>query len=105
MSLHVSNVAELIQCTPGASCTKPRHPSLVSFHSEMDRDVVAQKQDSRMRLEFERVMYKELGIPDRYQNVAVLIVRWENDLDKELKCWREVSYWPRCTLSIVLTLF
>jgi len=53
--------------------------------------MAAEELVSRMRCCFERTVSKELGIPDRYKSAAMLIVRWAEHLDEDLKCWEEVS--------------
>lgn len=62
-----------------------------SFSSDVDTYEAVQKEDSRMRQTWDKVMCKEMGIPDRYQHVAVLIVRWVKGLDPHMDCEEEVS--------------
>jgi len=64
---------------------RPRTASAVAMENEIE------KQNSSLRQCFDRVMCKELGVPDRYQSVAVLIVRWAQHLDEDLGCHEEVS--------------
>ncbi|KAI5369286.1 hypothetical protein Slin15195_G001620 [Septoria linicola] len=57
----------------------------------MVREVLVETQDSQMRQHWDKVVCKQMGIPDTYQKVAVLMVRWDNMLDEDLKCEKEVE--------------
>lgn len=58
----------------------------------MPSDVeVVESQDGVMRKCWEKVICRELGTPDTYQKVAVLIIRWDDSLDADLKAKNEVS--------------
>lgn len=90
MSAHITNVADaMVQRRQDALPQEP--PPLTSFTSEMEKDVVAEKRDLRMRQCFEKVMCEQLDIPNSYSSVACLIIRWKEELDQQLRCWEEVS--------------
>lgn len=61
-------------------------------HAPSDMELVhVESQDGVMRKHWEKVMCRELGAPDTYQKVAVLIIRWEDSLDADLKTKDEVG--------------
>jgi len=68
-----------------------RRSSALPTHADLEKESVVETQNALMRQHWNKAMHKELGTPDRYQNVAVLIVRWVEALDEDLKCWKEVS--------------
>jgi len=47
-------------------------------------------EESRLQTCWTAAMEKEMGVPHGYQNAAVLLIRWCDELD-ELKCGDEVS--------------
>lgn len=47
--------------------------------------------DHKMRAAWDRVISRELRFPGTYQHVAVLIIRWDDALDMDLRCGAEVS--------------
>lgn len=67
-----------------------RKSSVLPTPAELDKENVVETQNALMRQHWNKAMHKELGSPDRYQSVAVLIVRWVEALDKDLQCWKEV---------------
>lgn len=74
-----------------------RKSSALISPAELEKESVVESQNALMRQHWNKAMHRELGTPDRYQNVAVLIVRWVEALDTDLQCWREV-----CTLAFWL---
>lgn len=58
--------------------------------SSFEEDIVNPK-NPRMQTVWAVASSKELEVPIKYQNVAVLIVRWADHLDKDLNCGKEVS--------------
>lgn len=71
-----------------------RKSSALLTHADLEKESVVETQNALMRQHWNKAMHKELGTPDRYQNVAVLIVRWVEALDTDLQCWREVRGMP-----------
>ena len=55
-----------------------------SFAEELE------KESSRMENVWNRTMHQQYQISDRYNHVAALIVRWDDELDKDLNCKYEV---------------
>jgi hypothetical protein len=51
---------------------------------------VTDEDNSKMQVCWNETMCKEMNIPEGYQNVAVLIIKWTEELD-QLKSGREVS--------------
>jgi hypothetical protein len=51
---------------------------------------ITDEENSEMQMWWNRTMCNEMSIPQGYQNVAVLIIRWAEELD-ELKAENEVS--------------
>lgn len=49
-----------------------------------------QRQGSRMETIWKRTMNQHYQVSDRYNSVAALIVRWDDELDKDLNCKHEV---------------
>ena len=83
-------MADVIQLrTDAVRNAPPQH--LNTSPGEMEKDKVVQTQDSRMRQHWDKVMCKELDIPDRYHHVAILIIRWVKELDLDLQCGGEVG--------------
>ena len=56
----------------------------------MDPNTV-RKRTEAMRHHFNTAVCQELGVSDRYQRVSVLLLRWDERLDKDLRCAKEVS--------------
>lgn len=54
------------------------------------RDDQAGTQKPRMQALWEQASCRELSVPYKYRNVAVLVIRWANYLDDELHCEEEV---------------
>lgn len=52
---------------------------------------VTDEDNSKMQVCWNRAMCKEMHIPEGYQNIAVLIIKWTEELD-QLKSGDEVSY-------------
>ncbi|KAF2771713.1 hypothetical protein EJ03DRAFT_22498 [Teratosphaeria nubilosa] len=65
----------------------PHQSSLAESMSSASTD----PEDARMRKCWEEVVRKELGIPNHYSHVAVLMVYWAADLDKGLNVLKEVK--------------
>lgn len=49
------------------------------------------ERNDAMRHHWEKAVCQELGVPDRYSKVAALMIRWDNEFDKDLRCETEVS--------------
>jgi len=49
-----------------------------------------EQQNSRMSLQWHKAMCREMGIPEGYQYISVLILKWIDELD-QLKSQMEVS--------------
>ena len=58
---------------------------------ETIRDGVYYEEQMKMRTQWNKVMCREMEVPQGYQNVAVLIIKWCGVLD-ELDSADEVSY-------------
>lgn len=48
------------------------------------------EESSRLQAAWDKVVCHELATPYRYRKVSVLIVRWADHLDRDLKCASEV---------------
>jgi hypothetical protein len=53
-------------------------------------DLVTEDENSKMQIRWNKVMCEEMKIPQGYQNIAVLIVKWAEEID-QLKCAKEVD--------------
>ena len=58
---------------------------------------ITDEENSKMQVWFHKAMCDELKIPEGYQHVAVLIIKWAEELD-ELKCAEEVRELDTITL-------
>lgn len=67
----------------------PEEVLQVSPKESFSEDV--QRQGSRMETAWKRTMNQQYQVSDRYNSVAALIVRWDDDLDKDLNCKYEVG--------------
>lgn len=56
----------------------------------MCADGVSEEDNSKMQVCWNRAMCGEMNIPEGHQNVAVLIIKWAEDID-ELESGKEVS--------------
>ena len=65
-------------------------PALIVDPRETSIDGVTDEENSRMQVWWNRAMCEEMKIPEGYQNVAVLIIKWTEELD-QLKSGNEVS--------------
>lgn len=66
-----------------------------SFHDEVAKqlspeEIEEQKRASDMQLWWDEAISRNMNIPDGYRDVAVLIIKWDDDID-QLKCAPEVS--------------
>jgi hypothetical protein len=48
------------------------------------------KENSRMRKIFNRTSNEKFGASEQYSHVAALLIRWDDELDQDLKCKDEV---------------
>jgi hypothetical protein len=69
--------------TGGESC-------LVAAPANGAVEGVSDEENSKMQVWWNKTMCDEMKIPEGYQNVAVLIIKWTEELD-ELKTGDEVS--------------
>jgi hypothetical protein len=82
--------AAVVQDEP--QCDSPDvAPPLVGGPRETSTHGVTDEDNSKMQVCWNRVMCEEMNIPEGYQNVAVLIIKWIEELD-QLKSGNEVSY-------------
>jgi hypothetical protein len=58
------------------------------------------KENSRMRKIFNRTSNEKFGASEQYSHVAALLIRWDDELDQDLKCKDEVC---NSTVSAVST--
>lgn len=49
------------------------------------------ERNEAMRHHWNAAVCQELGVSDRYERVSVLLIRWDNQFDRDLKCAKEVS--------------
>lgn len=56
----------------------------------LQADAENERRNTVMQSQWDRAMCREFKIPDKYQSVACLIVRWDDELDKDLNCRAEV---------------
>jgi hypothetical protein len=75
---------------PCISPDVPLAPVLVGGPLETSANVVTEEDNAMMQVWWNRAMCDEMKIPDGYQNVAVLIIKWKEELD-QLKSGKEVS--------------
>lgn len=76
----------------GRALDSARHrPSLITTKSDGIRGDIAEELDAQMRQRWEKVVCRELGVPDTYDQVAVLIIHWEEGLDQDLRVGDEVT--------------
>ena len=67
--------------SPSESPTPSKAQDLIS---------TSEKDNSTWQLDWNRTVRQELNLPEGYDRVTVLIIKWENDID-ELKTEKEVS--------------
>jgi hypothetical protein len=65
-------------------------PALAGRPKEMCADGVSEEDNSKMQVCWNRAMCGEMNIPEGHQNVAVLIIKWTEDID-QFKSGKEVS--------------
>lgn len=61
-----------------------------SSPTEGVKDDIIESNDTRMRQRWNKTKCAELGVPDHYTSIAVLIIHWAIELDEDLNCWEEV---------------
>lgn len=83
----VARVSHEPQCLPSHVPTHGRYGNIEGPSA----DAVSDEDDTKMRLCWEGTMCKVMKIPEGYQDVAVLIVKWNERLD-ELKTKPEVRF-------------
>jgi predicted protein tyrosine phosphatase len=71
----------------------PTSSQLVEQNSAAPEDVANQKRAAEMQMWWEKAYAKNIDLPDGYQNVAVLLIKWEDELD-ELNTREEASNPP-----------
>lgn len=74
----------------GQSVTAEVTPRLTGVSGETSTNGVTDEENSRMQVCWNQAMCKEMEIPEGYQSVAVLIIKWCKELD-QLKSESEVS--------------
>lgn len=62
--------------------TTPTSSQLIEQNSAAPEDVANQKRAADMQMWWEKAYTKNIDLPDGYQNVAVLLVKWEDELDE-----------------------
>ncbi|KAK3725215.1 hypothetical protein LTR37_000726 [Vermiconidia calcicola] len=62
-----------------------QYPPLEPFIAQVEKD------SSRMETVWKRTMHQQYQVSDRYDHVAALIVRWDDELDRDLQCKHEVE--------------
>jgi hypothetical protein len=72
-----------------AGAASPRTP-LIKLDSETPEDGANAERASDMQVWWDEAIAKNMDLPDGYNKVAVLLVKWEDELD-ELKTKKEVS--------------
>jgi hypothetical protein len=72
----------------------PSSSQLIEQNSAAPEDVANQKRAAEMQMWWEKAYAKNIDLPDGYQNVAVLLIKWEDELD-ELNTRDEASNPPK----------
>jgi hypothetical protein len=96
-----------VHCTVPVDTTDDRRrsasPVISTSPSDMDKEREIENQDARMRKAWNKVMSVELGTPDHYVSVAVLIIHWSESLDHDLNTSIEVCACERYPCAEKLT--
>lgn len=62
----------------------PEHPA------DPSQNLISEEENSKMQIRWNKAMCEEMKIPQGYQNIAVLIIKWADEID-QLKCAKEVE--------------
>ena len=79
-----------IQSIEPEESSDSRENATTSPNNLSEEEKVMQKKSSEMQLWWDEAIARSMNLPDGYQNVAVLIIKWSEELD-ELKTAAEVS--------------
>lgn len=75
-------------------------PNFVDSNSQSPEDVARQQRAADTQMWWDEAITKYMDLPDGYVNVAVLLVKWEDELD-DLKTRDEVSLGHRSKRVII----
>lgn len=76
--------------TPPGTITGPVQTPPETAREDTKQSGESQEEASKQQLCWNTAMRKYMGIPDGYQKVAVLIIKWHEGLD-DLRCEKEVG--------------
>ena len=96
------NIAGAVRVRDEPQCISPHvAPGFVGGPREPSIDGVTDAENMKMQTWWNRAMCREMKIPEGYQSVAVLMIKWTRELD-QLKSEDEVGR-PIVIINISLT--
>jgi hypothetical protein len=86
---HLKTQIESVEDAPGHRSQPSGEASLVTESDAGPQDVAQQKRAAEMQMWWDEAIVRNMDLPDGYAKVAVLLVKWDDELD-ELKTRAEV---------------
>lgn len=89
--IHAKFQVESIEDAPAHDGESSQSTRLVEQSSQNPEDVAEQERAAEMQMWWDEAIAKNMNLPDGYSQVAVLLVKWADELD-ELKTKKEVGH-------------
>lgn len=86
---HLKTQIESVEDAPGHGLDTTGGAELIVESDASPQDAAHQKRAAEMQMQWEEAIARNMDLPDGYAQVAVLLVKWDDELD-ELKTRAEV---------------